>query len=99
MIQVRDIHPVTEFKRRTAEFRRRLKKSGQPELLTIDGRAALVVQDAQAYQKLLDALDRAETIAGIAEGLADVEAGRTISLDQLSRDLRAKINRVKRRSA
>src|SRR4051812_5538207 len=98
MVHIGDIHPLTEFKRNTAEFRRRLKKTGQPELLTIDGRAAIVVQDAQAYQKLLAALDRAEPIAGIAQGLADVEAGQTSPADEFFRELRSKIARPKRRT-
>lgn len=38
-----------------------LKKSKQPIVLTVNGRAALVVQDAHGYQELLDRLDRIET--------------------------------------
>jgi hypothetical protein len=40
---------------------------------TINGKAELVVQDAEAYQALLD---RVEAIEGIQRGLADVKAGR-----------------------
>jgi hypothetical protein len=40
-------------------------------VLTIDGKAELVVQDAEAYQALLD---RVEAIEGIQRGLADVKA-------------------------
>jgi len=42
--------------------------------LTINGKAEVVVQDAAAYQTLLDRLD---AIEGIQCGLADVKAGRT----------------------
>ena len=45
-----------------------------PLVLTMNGRAELVVQDAAAYQALLD---RVEAIEGIQRGLADVKAGRT----------------------
>ena len=45
-----------------------------PLVLTVNGRAELVVQDAAAYQALLD---RVEAIEGIQRGLADVKAGRT----------------------
>jgi hypothetical protein len=43
-------------------------------VLTIDGKAYLVVQDADAYQAFLD---RVEAIERIQRGLADVKAGRT----------------------
>lgn len=49
-----DIHPLTDFKRKTPEFRRRLRSSNRPIVLTVDGRPELVVQSAEAYQALLE---------------------------------------------
>ena len=83
----RDIHPLTEFKRNTAEFLAQLKQTGDPLVLTINGKAELVVQDAAAYQALLD---RVEAIEGIQEGLADVKAGRTKPARQVFDRLRRK---------
>jgi len=78
---VNDIGPLTDFKRRTAEHLQRLKDTGKPQLLTINGRAELVVQDAQSYQRLLEIVDRAEAIAGVIEGLEDVRRGRSVPVD------------------
>lgn len=75
MIELGNIHPLTDFKRNTTQFRQRLKKTGQPTLLTVEGRPDLVVQDAAAYQRLLDVVDRAEAIAGIQRGLESMERG------------------------
>ena len=69
-----DIRSLSDFKRRTSELLERLKKTGHPLVLTINGRAEVVVQDAAAYQQLLDRLD---TIDAIQRGMADVKAGRT----------------------
>ena len=63
----KDIHPVTDFKRNTTELVRQMKETGQPIVLTINGRAELVVQDAASYQRLLELVDRLEAIAGIQE--------------------------------
>jgi len=74
------IDSLTKFKRQTAEFLERLHESGEPLVLTVNGKAQVVVQDAAAYQKLLEAAaktEREETIAAVREGLADVKAGRT----------------------
>lgn len=74
------IDSLTNFKRQTADYLAKLHKSGEPVVLTVNGKAEVVVQDAAAYQKLLEAaqrVERAETVAAIREGLADVKAGRT----------------------
>ena len=74
------IDSLTNFKRQTADFLERLQASGEPLVLTVNGKAQVVVEDAAAYQKLVHAAAKAEredTIAAICEGLADVKAGRT----------------------
>ncbi len=74
------IDSLTQFKRQTAEYLERLHESGEPLVLTVNGKAQVVVQDAAAYQRLVEAATKTErrrTIAGVREGLADVEAGRT----------------------
>jgi prevent-host-death family protein len=69
----RDIHSLSTFKRDTAKLVRQLKKTGQPVVLTVNGRAELVVQDAASYQKLLEAKDRMEAIEGIKRGLESMK--------------------------
>ncbi len=74
------IDSLTNFKRQTGAFLTQLHKTGEPVVLTVNGKAELVVQDVAAYQELVDAAakaDRDETIAAIREGLADVAAKRT----------------------
>ena len=51
-----DICSMTEFKRRTADVVSRLRDSGRAVILTTNGKADVVVQDAASYQKLLDRL-------------------------------------------
>jgi prevent-host-death family protein len=86
----RDIHSLSSFKRNTVEFIEQMKQTGKPVVLTVNGKAELVVQDAESYQKLLDALERLEAIAGIKQGLEDVEALRTSSLTEFEQEMRQK---------
>src|SRR5262245_31115987 len=90
----RDIHPLTDFKRRTAEFLTQLKATGHPLVLTINGKAELVVQDAKSYQRLLDLAERLETIQAVKEGLQSIDRGEGRPMDEvfdgLERELRAK---------
>ncbi len=65
----RDIQSLSTFKRDTAKLVRQMKKTGTPVVLTVNGKAELVVQDAASYQRLLEATDRIEAIEGIKRGL------------------------------
>ena len=91
MIHLDNIHPLTDFKRNTAEFREKLKKSGLPAVLTVEGRPELVVQDAEAYQKMLDVLDRVETFEGIKKGLDSMKQGKGREASEFFDDLRKKL--------
>ena len=72
-----DIQSLTTFRRRSGDFMKQLKKSKRPVVLTVKGKAAAIVQDAEAYQRLLDIAARADTEEGIRQGLDDVAHGRT----------------------
>jgi prevent-host-death family protein len=86
----RDIHSLTDFKKNTPDFLKQLKDTGEPVVLTINGKAELVVQDAASYQKLLDLAEEVKMVEGIRRGLEDMRAGRTISLDDFKAHVRKK---------
>jgi hypothetical protein len=75
MINLRDIYPLSEFQRNARAHVQRLKETGRPEVLTIHGQAELVVQHADAYQKLLDLAANAAAIVGIQRGLQGMVEG------------------------
>jgi prevent-host-death family protein len=59
MFNLLDIHSLTDFQRNTRKFLERLRNSHQPMVLTVNGKAAVVMQDAESYQALLDELAQA----------------------------------------
>jgi prevent-host-death family protein len=71
-----DIQSLTTFRRRSGDFMRQLKRSKRPVVLTVKGKAAAIVQDAEAYQRLLDIAAGADADEGIRQGLKDAKAGR-----------------------
>ena len=84
----KDIHSLSEFKRNTSEFLEQMRGNGHPVVLTINGKAELVVQDAASYQKLLNRVDELEALEGIQKALADIEAGRVTPLRQFESEFR-----------
>ena len=69
MISVQDIRSLTEFQRHTKAHLKRLKATGRPTVLTVNGKAELIVQDAAAFEEMLDA------IRGIQRGLEAMKEG------------------------
>jgi PHD/YefM family antitoxin component YafN of YafNO toxin-antitoxin module len=58
MIRPEDIGSFTDFSRNAKAHIRRLKRTGRPELLTVNGKAEVVVQNASAYQRLIESLEK-----------------------------------------
>lgn len=86
----KDIQSLTSFRRQSASFLKQLKKSKRPVVLTVNGKAAAVVQDAAAYQRLLDIAARADEEEGIRQGLDDVAHGRTRPAREVFDEIRRK---------
>ena len=82
-----DIHPLTTFKRSSADLMRRMKKTGRPLVLTINGKAEAVLLDPEVYQAVADQLD---SVARIRHALGQIERGEARPaeefLDELERE-------------
>ena len=59
MVDVQNIHSLTEFKRNANSYIETIRRTKAPIVLTVNGEAAVVVQDAIAYQKCVDQIGRA----------------------------------------
>ena len=53
----------------------RLNETRTPEVPPVNGRAELVVQDAESYRLLLDWFHHMETLAPMREGMASAARG------------------------
>jgi prevent-host-death family protein len=71
----KDIQSLTTFRRRSGDFMKQLKRSKRPVVLTVKGKAAAIVQDAESYQRLLDIAAEANAKEGIRQGLKEARAG------------------------
>ena len=66
----RDIMSLSTFKRDSNKVMRQMKKTKEPVVLTVNGKAAVVVQDAESYQKLLELKERSEVLEILRQRLA-----------------------------
>ena len=72
---VRDIQSLSIFKRDASKIIKPIKATKQPVILTVNGVADAVVLDAESYQNLIEAKERAETVAILRERLKTLDEG------------------------
>lgn len=89
-----DIHSLSQFKRHTPEFLERLRTQGRPAVLTVDGKASVIVQDVASYQKLVELAERADDLRA---SLDDLKAGRVSPAENMLADMRRTLDAKKRR--
>lgn len=90
MIDIKDIYSLADFQRNAKQYIQRTKETQQPLVLTVNGKAEVVVQDALAYQKLLDRLEYAESVAAIRKGIEEFEQGKGKLAQEALEELRKK---------
>ena len=81
-INLEDIQTLTDFKRNAKEYVERIKATKSPLVLTVNGKAEVVVHEARAFQEMMDRLERVE------------EELRTVKLEALRRDIAVGIEQL-----
>jgi len=82
---IEDIKSVSEFKRQLRQVFSQLHRTRRPVVITVNGRPDVVLLDAAVFERTLNTLNLR---ALLAEGEADVAAGRTRSARAAVRSLR-----------
>jgi len=105
MINLQNIRSLTDFRRNASNYIEQLRETKAPLVLTVNGEAAVVVQDARSFQAILDRLESAERELeamkldalrrDIAAGIAELESGDyeeydEDSLPELFNDIKAR---------
>jgi prevent-host-death family protein len=75
----KDIEPLSEFRKKSADFVKRLKKEKQPIILTQHGKSAAVLMDVSEYERFTKKL---EMLEDLLEAKQQVEQGKTYTMDQ-----------------
>lgn len=90
-----DIHSLTDFKKNTNDFIFNLKKSGRPNVLTVNGKPEIVVIDANAFQKIQEQLGSEDVTLEIQNSLKNFESGKFSPAKKVLGNLRKRISNAK----
>ena len=89
-IDLQQIHTLTDFLRNHKEHIARIKKTGAPAILTINGKAEIVMVNAESYQSIIKKLQQIETIEAIRIGLKAAEDGDVKPAEQVFLEMKSK---------
>ena len=89
----KDIRPVTYLKTRAADLLSQVNESHRPVVITQNGRPKAVIQDPESYERMRAALGIMKLLA---QGEADVRAGRVIPQKRLFSELQEYLRSAKR---
>jgi len=87
MYTTSDIYPVSDFNRKTSEHIKRVQETKKPEVLTVNGKAAVVMVDPESYDKLAQNQELLQTIKNIAIANDQHESGQTKPAKQVFQEL------------
>jgi PHD/YefM family antitoxin component YafN of YafNO toxin-antitoxin module len=89
MIDLGHVHPVTDFVRNYKSFPSRIRETGKPAVLTVNGRPEFVILDTESYQAIANELEQSRFIRAVNEGIEDMNAERRQPLNLAFAQIRA----------
>lgn len=78
-----EIHSLTDFQRNAKMYVQRLANTKRPEVLTVNGEAQVVIQDARAYEEVLELL---HSLKQINASLTDIKHDRVKPVGEARKD-------------
>lgn len=98
MIRLTDIFSLTDFQRNAKKHLARMKRTGKPAVLTVNGKPEAVAMSAKAFEEMWDKVDQLETIYALRESLDAVDRGETIPWEEAKARLQRRFDDRRKRA-
>lgn len=90
MLKLNNSCSLTEFQRNAKAFVSALNSSGEPVLITVNGKIQAVLIDPETYEKYEELRERSNFIRALREGEAAIAEGKVHSAADVIRELKTK---------
>ncbi len=87
------IRSLTEFKQNSSDILKYIKKTHNPAILTINGKAEAVLLEPTSYQEMVNKISLFESSKKITTSLIEMENNQGIPAKKVFKDLRQKIDK------
>lgn len=90
---MRDIQSLSDFKQNASRIVKEVRETKEPVIVTVNGKAAVVIQDAESYQRMVDRQEYDQTVRALRSAIAEMDdPEKWIGLDEAFDQLRSKYN-------
>jgi len=93
MDYAKGIEPVTVLKTKSAELIRQARETGQPIIITQNGKPTAVLQDVESFQRQREALTLLKILA---KGDQEISQGKVLTHDAVMRSVERKLKELQR---
>jgi prevent-host-death family protein len=93
MDYAKGIEPVTVLKTKSAELIRQARETGQPIIITQNGKPTAVLQDVESFQRQREALTLLKILA---KGDQEISQGKVLTHDAVMRSIERKLKELQR---
>jgi PHD/YefM family antitoxin component YafN of YafNO toxin-antitoxin module len=73
MLDSRQIHSMSDFLRNHKTHVARMKETRKPEVLTVNGRAEVVMLDTETYENMVERLEHMEAVSSLRAHMAQAQ--------------------------
>ncbi len=94
-----DIRSATDFRQSPAEHAERINTRGRPEIMTVNGRAALVLVPPALFDEMVRKAEALDLCLAVSESEQDRAAGRVRTADEAFEAIRKRISAGGRRES
>jgi prevent-host-death family protein len=97
MLSTKHTQSLSDFRQNATETLKRLNKTGQAEILTVNGEARAVLISPSAYDELTQAREAEieRDVAAIRRSMKEIEQGKVLDLETAFADIRAQLLSMK----
>lgn len=89
-IRATNVDSLTNFQKNAKAILAELEATGEPLVLTVNGRAEVVVQDAAAYQRLVEDAENYRLVQGVKKAIREAEQGLVRPVEEVFEELHAR---------
>jgi len=92
VLNLDQIHPVSDFIRNYRAYLTRINETRRPEVLTVNGVPECVLVDAKSFQEMQAAYEEVRFVRAVNEGIASMKAGQGKPAAQAFQEIRSDLD-------
>lgn len=97
MVSTRHTQSLTDFRQKASETLERINRTGEAEILTVNGEAKAVLMSPARYDEMAREAQLARDVAAMRRSREQIDQGQSREMDAVFDDIRSSLLKMKKR--